>query len=139
MAYGKRWRLRIVVRRAHSLQNFFYFRADVGGASYDVNARRSHRGHLLCGGPFAAGDDRAGVAHATSGRRGLAADEADHGLLDVLLDVFGGLFFGRAADLADHHDGVGVGVVVEQFDGVALRRADDRIAADADAGRLADA
>src|SRR5215510_8488725 len=125
--------------RAHSLQNFFHFRADVGRAFHYVNARRRHRVHLLGGGPFAAGDDRARVAHSTSRRRGLAADEADHGFLDALLDVFGGLFLGRAADLADNYDGVGVGIVIEQFDGVALRRADDRIAADADAGRLADA
>ena len=34
---------------------------------------------------------------------------------------------------------VGVGVVVEQLQRLALRRADDRVAADADACRLADA
>ena len=40
-------RLQIVGRRAHSLQNFFHFRADVGRAFYDVDARRRHRVHLL--------------------------------------------------------------------------------------------
>jgi len=34
---------------------------------------------------------------------------------------------------------VGVRIVVEKLDGVDKRRADDRIAADADAGGLADA
>ena len=36
--------------------------------------------------PLPPGDDRAGVAHAAPGRRGLAGDEADHRLLDVRLD-----------------------------------------------------
>ena len=40
-------RLQIVGRRDHSLQNFFHFRADVGRAFYDVDARRRHRVHLL--------------------------------------------------------------------------------------------
>src|SRR2546422_923438 len=42
-------------------------------------------------------------------------------------------------DLADHHDGGGPRVVVEQAQGVRMVRADDRVAADADAGGLADA
>src|SRR5215471_9827775 len=80
--------------------DFFYLCADVGGAFYDVNPGRSHRGHLLRGGAFTAGDDGAGVAHAAARRRGLAADETDHWFLDVLPDVFGGLFFSRTADFA---------------------------------------
>ena len=48
-------------------------------------------------------------------------------------------FFGGAADLADHEDGLGVGVVVEEPERVDEAGADDRVAADADAGRLADA
>ncbi len=54
----------------------------------------------------AAGDDGAGVAHAASGRRGLAGDEADHRLLHVGLDVGRGGLLGVAADFADHDDGV---------------------------------
>ena len=46
--------------------------------------------------------------------------------------------FGIAADLADHHDRVRVRIFVEQPDRVGERRADDRIAADADARRLSD-
>src|SRR5262245_350238 len=86
-------RLQIVGQLARLLQNSLHFPADFGWTFYDVDPRRRHRVHLLCGVPFAAGDDRAGVSHATSGRRRLATYEADHGLVDVLLDVFGGLFF----------------------------------------------
>ena len=61
--------------------------------------------------PFAAGNDRAGVPHPASGRRGLAGDEADDRLLEVLRDERGGFFLGGAADLADHHDGFGLRIV----------------------------
>ncbi len=47
--------------------------------------------------------------------------------------------FGCAADLADHDDGLGLGVVVEQAQRVDVRSADDGVAADADGRRLADA
>ena len=43
-------------------------------------------------------------------RRGPAGDERDDRLLDVLLDVRGGLLLGRAADLADHQDRFGLRV-----------------------------
>ena len=49
------------------------------------------------------------------------------------------VLLGRAADLADQHDRLGVGVVREQLQDVEERRPDDRVAADPDAGRLADA
>ena len=44
-----------------------------------------------------------------------------------------------AADLADHHDRLGLGVLVEHVEDVDEVGADDRVAADADAGGLADA
>jgi hypothetical protein len=66
-------------------------------------------------------------------------NEADHRLLDVLFHEGRRGLLGVAADLADHHDGVGVRIFVEQPDGVHEIRADDRVAADADAGGLADA
>ena len=67
------------------------------------------------------------------------AMNADDRLLEVRLDPGGGLFLGAAADLADHDHGVGVRIVGEQLQRVDVRRADQRIAADADAGRLAQA
>ena len=90
--------------------------------------------------PRAARDDRAGVAHPLALGRRPAGDERD--LRDVG-EVLGrpgrGLLLGRAADLADQHDRLGLGVRGEQLEDVEERRADDRVAADADAGRLAEA
>ncbi len=73
-----------------------------------------HRGDLALGVAFAAGDDRPGVTHAPPGRGGAARDEAHDRLaatpLGLVLQELGRVFFGSAADLADHDDGFG-GVV----------------------------
>ena len=76
------------------------------------------------------------MSHAATGRGGLAGDEPDDGLPDVVADERRGLFLGGAADLADQHDRVGRGVILEETEGVDEARADQRIAADADAGGL---
>ena len=73
------------------------------------------------------------------GGRGLAGDESDDRLFHVLLYKLGGGFFGVAADFADHDDGFGFGIAVEQVERIDERCADDRISADADGGRLSDA
>ena len=90
-------------------------------------------------GALPAADDRARVAHAPAGRRGLSGDEANHRLLHVLLDELRRRLFSRAADLANHDDGFCLGIIVEHAQCIDMRGADDRVAADADAGRLADA
>src|SRR5581483_6267173 len=72
-------------------------------------------------------------------RRGLAGDESHYRFFDVFLDEFRGRLFRVSADFADHHDRVRVGVLMKQPDRVDERGADDRIAADPDAGRLPDA
>ena len=77
--------------------------------------------------------------HAASGRRSRTSDKASYGLLAIRLDPFGGFFFCAAADFADHYDAGGFRVSVEKFDYVKVRGAVDRIAANADAGALADA
>ena len=51
-------------------------------------------------------------------------------------DEIGRRFFGRAADLAGDHDRVRLGIVRELAQAVDEGRADDRVAADPDAGRL---
>jgi hypothetical protein len=66
------------------------------------------------------------------GRRGDAGDEADDRLLHVVLAPARGVGLVRAADLADHDHGVGVGVVVEGLHHVDVLEAVDRVAADAD-------
>ena len=69
-----------VARPSVALPSYFFFssvldrRADVGRRLDDVDAGGLHRLHLLGRGALAAGDDRAGVAHAAaraarSGRR----------------------------------------------------------------------
>ena len=48
------------------------------------------------------------------------------------------VLLGRAADLADEDDRLGLGVGGEELQDVEERRPDDRVAADPDAGRLAE-
>jgi hypothetical protein len=61
------------------------------------------------------------------------------GFFTLALMNSGGFFFGAAADLADHDDAFGLRVFVEQLQAVDEVEAVDRVAADADAGRLAQA
>src|SRR5581483_1943304 len=97
------------------------------------------RGDLRGRSAFAAADDGARVAHAASGRGGRAGDEARDRLFAILFDPLRRFLFGAAADFADHDDPVRVGIGAEHFNDVEVRRAVDRIAADADARALADA
>src|SRR6266853_1471141 len=113
--------------------------AEVRGSLYRADAGGSHRGVLVLGCTLTAADDCACMTHAASRRSSLAGDETDDRLLHVGLDPFGGALFGAAADFADHNDGVGVRIIVEKLNGVEERGADNGIAADADASRLADA
>src|SRR5713226_9339119 len=112
--------------------------ADLRGALHRVDVRGAHGGVSIFCRALASADDRAGVAHAAARRSGLAGDEADHGFPHVRFDEFRSAFFGIAADFADHHDGVRIGIVVEEADRVKERCADDGIASNADAGGLAD-
>ena len=84
--------------------------------------------------PEEPGDDGAGVAHGLALGSGEPRDVADDRLGDVVLDVRRGPLLGVAADLADHHDRVGLGVVLERLEAVDVGGADDRVAADADGG-----
>ena len=61
------------------------------------------------------------------------------GFVKLLLDVGRRLFLGRAADLADHHDRFGRRIGREQSQRIDEGRPDHRVAADADARRLAEA
>src|SRR5690606_19494044 len=92
---------------------------------------------------FTAGNDRAGVAHTATWRRGGAGDETDSRLPAALFAFVGkelrGVFFGRAADFADHDDRLGFRIAEEKFEHIDELGALHRIAADADGGRLAEA
>ena len=104
-----------------------------------MNPRRSHSFVFLDGGTRAAADNRARVAHAASRRRCLPGDQSDDRLFHMVLDVGGGLLFRVAADFADHHDGMRFGIFIEELDRIEMSRANDWIAADADARGLSDA
>src|SRR5206468_8480063 len=83
-------------------------------------------------------DDRAGVTHRLARRRGEARDVADRRLAELGLDEDSGLLLLVASDLADHDDALGLRVVAEEREDVDEGRPDDRVAADADDGRVAE-
>ncbi len=65
---------------------------------------------------LAAGDDGARMAHALARRRLPPGDEScDRFFRHILPDPLCRIFFRRTADLADHEDGHGVVVLLEQF------------------------
>ncbi len=65
------------------------------------------------------------------------AIKATTGLGNASTNISGGLFFLAAADFTDQHDRVGLLVVLgKKPEHVDERGTDDRVAADADAGRL---
>src|SRR5450759_4070215 len=109
------------------------------GGVRDVDAGLLQRLHLLAGRALAARDDRASVTHPAPGRRRPPRDERDDGLLEVRADPGRGFLLGAPADLADHDDGLRLGVVAEERERVDEVRAVDRVAADPDAGRLPEA
>src|SRR6516162_3525805 len=89
---------------------------------------------LLLGGRRSrrAGHDGARVAHRLAFRSGESRDIADDRLGHVGLDVVGRTLLGVTADLTDHHDDLGVGILLEALDGVDVGGADDRVPTDAD-------
>src|SRR5215217_4128014 len=126
-----------------ALQNFGQGLAEPCRRWRHRDARRFHGGNLRLGVTLAARNDGAGMAHAAARRRGASGDEADHRFLAAALGLVDeelrGVFFPRAADLADHHDRLG-GLVGEQH----LQHIDElcalhRVAADADRRGLAEA
>src|SRR5664279_1109228 len=110
--------------------------SDVGWRLRNFEAGFFHGCNLLGRRALAAGDDRAGVAHAASGRRSLSGDKTHDRLLHVRLDKLRSDLFRVATDLADHDYGFGLGIAVEQIERVDKIRADNWVSADADRCRL---
>ena len=77
------------------------------------------------------------MAHALSFGGRYAGDVGDHRLGHIGADKLRCFFLGRATDLADHHDRLGAGVFLKQTQNIDKARPRNRVAADADAGRLA--
>ena len=94
--------------------------------------------HFGLGAAGGAGDDGAGVAHALAGRGSEARDEADH-RLGHGLDVLGGNLFVGAADFAAHDDGFCLRIGLKERQNINEARAGHGVAADPDAGSLAEA
>ena len=95
------------------------------------------RGDFLRSGAGAALDDGSGVAHALARRSGAPGDEGHHRLGHPLGDEARGPLLVAAADFTDEHYSFGQRIVLEHFQHVNEGRADDGVAADADAGSLA--
>lgn len=87
-------------------------------------------------GPLAAGNDRASMAHAAAGRGRAAGNKPDDRLGHFLPDEGGRRFFVRAANFANHDDGIGVRVGLEQAQDIHEAQANDGVATDADTGGL---
>jgi hypothetical protein len=79
------------------------------------------------------------VAHRLAGRRGEAGDVGEHGLRHPLLDEYRRLLLLVPADLADEHDVLRLRIRLELLEDVDEGRPDDRISADTDDGRVAEA
>src|SRR2546426_5251339 len=83
-------------------------------------------------------DDRPRMAHPLPGRRRPASDVCHDRFRDPSLDEVRGLLLRRAADLADDDDSFCLAVFLKHREGVDHARADDRVPADPDAGRLSE-
>src|SRR5215471_6677661 len=123
----------------NSLQCGGHRGAEVGRSFDGFNAGGVHRGVFVFCGALAPGNDRACMAHAASGRSGLAGDEADDRLLHVGFDPVGSGLLRIAANFANQNHSMRVGIFVEEFDRIEERSTDNGIAADSDAGGLANA
>src|SRR5215471_9479099 len=113
---------------------FSYF----GWCGAHGDARRFHRRDFVFRLAATARYDRPRMPHPPPRRRGLPGDESNYRLLDVVFDIRRRGLFRGAADLANHDDDMRLWILVKEPDRIRMRRADDRIAANADTGGLAD-
>ena len=109
------------------------------GVGGDARARGTEGVDLVAGRPLGPFHQRAGVAHGLAFRGHPSGDEGHHRLGHLAPDVVGGALLVGAADLPDQHHPVGAGVALEQLQHVDEVGAVHGVAADADAGGLADA
>ncbi len=119
-------------------QLFGHRLAEIGRRLHGACAGLVERAELVGRRALAARDDGAGMAHALARRRRDAGDVGHHGLGHVPADEIGRGFLIGAADLAHHDDAFGLRIAFEQLQHVDEVHAAHRIAADADAGALAE-
>jgi hypothetical protein len=86
-------------------------------------------------------DDGASVAHSPLGRCSEASDEANHGLvlLVVLLQPIAGDLLGLSSDLADHDDALSLGVDHKLLEDIDEVGSVEGVSSDADDGGLSEA
>src|SRR5438876_9137961 len=114
-------------------------RAELRWGLDGAHARRLEGGVLVARRALAACDDRPGVAHALAGRCGEPGDIGHHGFGDELADELGGRLLVAAADFANQNNALGARIALEELEHIDEVHAAHRIAADADAGALAEA
>ncbi|EJK52266.1 hypothetical protein THAOC_28484, partial [Thalassiosira oceanica] len=125
-------------RKALQSHGLHHGRSQLRRAPRHVDTRLTQRGELLLRPTLPPRDDGAGVSHPPSRRRRHPRDEPHDRLARVAVarPPLGRLLLGRAADLADHDDPLGLGVVAEPLEAVDEVRAVEGVAPDADAGAL---
>ena len=84
-------------------------------ASDGADACVLQRGKFIVSSTLTTSNNRTGMTHALSGRRGDTRDIANYRLGHMRLDVGSGLFFSIAADLTHHHNGFGRRIFLEQL------------------------
>src|SRR5690606_2262072 len=112
--------------------------ADISQGANGFHTGVFQSGKLLVSSTLTTGDDRTGMAHALACRSSHTRDVGHDRLGHVGLDVGRGFFLGAAADLADHDDGLGLRVVLEQLQNVDEAGARDRVATDTNTAGLAE-
>nr|GME07389.1 Uncharacterised protein [Ipomoea batatas] len=122
--------------RLFGWQNRFHGIADVSQAAYGFHTCGFQRSKLLVCRSFTTGNDGASVAHTFALRCRYARNVADNRLGHVLFDERSSFFFRTTTDFTDHDDRFSLWIVLEHFQDVDEVRARDRVAADADTGRL---
>src|SRR3569833_3406268 len=111
--------------------------ADVRRGIGYAHTRRLERGDLVLRAALAARDDRARMAHAKASQHKDTNKKDHQQIAHAGLDVFRGLFLGRAADLADHDDALGLVFLLVVFFSFVVFCVLFWVAADAEAGAQA--
>lgn len=112
--------------------------SQLGRRSDNVHTSSGQSLELGSGSTLAARDDGAGMAHASAGRGRGTGDEGDDGLVGVTvgLQPLSSILLGRATNLTNHDDTLGLGVIGESLQAVNEVGSVERITANADAGGL---
>src|SRR5258708_7187646 len=106
------------------------------GRAHRRDASRFKRLEFRCRRALAAGHNRSGMAHPLAGRRGNAGDVRDDGFAHMLAYEGGGGLFVASADLAHHHNALGLCISLEQSQDIDEVHAAHRISAYTHTGAL---